>query len=112
VIDDLGADVGELTVGESFANREDSPADAIARLEHDHLVAGSLDLGRGDQARESGADDEHLHARRTLASKGSPRNLGEASDFVGLNRLGANCSIGRDVPPSSARSAATSPITG
>ena len=50
-VDDLGADVGELAAVESVAKGENSTADPVAGLKDHHIVAGGLNLGRGDQAR-------------------------------------------------------------
>jgi len=77
VVDDLGADVRELTVSEPLAQGEDATPDAVAGLQHYHLVAGGLHFRGGDQARQPGADDQHLHAAsvfltavRTRSSEG------------------------------------------
>jgi len=61
VVDDLGADIGELARGEAFADGEYSSADAVACLEHDNVVAGLLRFGGGDEPGETGPDDEHPH---------------------------------------------------
>src|SRR5260370_15044664 len=62
VVDDLGADVRELTVREPIAQGEHRTADAVAGLQHHHLVTGGLHFRGGDQARQPGADDQNLHA--------------------------------------------------
>src|SRR6266550_339193 len=51
VVDDLGADVGELPRGKTLADGEDAAADAVSSLEHHDVMAGSLHLGRGDEPR-------------------------------------------------------------
>ena len=68
VVDDLGADVGELPRRKTLAEGEDAAADAISSLEHNHVMAGSLDLGRGDKPRQTGTDNRHLHMIRPPSS--------------------------------------------
>src|SRR5437879_10576565 len=68
VVDDLGADVGELPRGKTLAEGEDAAADAVSSLQHNDVMAGSLHLGRGDEPRQTGTDNHHLQMIRPPSS--------------------------------------------
>src|SRR5712692_189651 len=82
VIDDLGADVGELAVHEPIAQREDATPYTVAGLQHHDLVAGGLHFGGGDQTRQPGADDQNFHAgSASIVSRACHKNgLGYSRD--------------------------------
>ena len=54
------------------ALRPDPPADAVARLEHEHVVAAVRQLGRRGEPREPRADDDDPAHRRHARSRGRP----------------------------------------
>ena len=56
--DERRAALGHLTAAEVVV--PGPPADSVARLEHDHRVAGARDLAGGGQAGEAGADHDHI----------------------------------------------------
>src|SRR5216684_8759157 len=58
VIDDLGADVGELSIHETLAQREDATSNAVAGLKHYDVVAGGLHFRGRDQAGQPGTEDQ------------------------------------------------------
>ena len=66
VADDLGpqqahhvGELGEAVAGKDFLG-DGCPADDIAPLEHDHLLAGAREVRGGDQAVVAGADDDRV----------------------------------------------------
>ena len=68
MIDDLGAEVGELTRGKTFAKSEDASADAVACLEDDDRLARLGQPPGGGETRVPGADDADV--RFTLLAHG------------------------------------------
>ena len=47
-----------------------APADAVARLEHEHVGAARGEVARGREAGQPGAEDEDVGHRRTCACSG------------------------------------------
>ena len=56
--DPLAARLDDLAAADLLVER--APADAVARLEHHHALAGAGQVARGDEAREPGADDDYV----------------------------------------------------
>ena len=69
--DELGAHLDDGAVAEPA--RPDAPADPVARLEHDDLGAGPLQLVGGHQAGEPSADHHSPHARDSAVLRTWPR---------------------------------------
>ena len=63
--DPLAADLDDLAgVGGAQSMVQRPATDAIAGLEHDHRAPGRVELARGREAREAGADDDHIGPQR------------------------------------------------
>ena len=76
---------------------QDAAADAVARLDDGHVVAGPRELVRRGQAAEAGADDDHA-SRLRLGESAPSRSLSSTPAAAASER----CIISRRVMPSGA----------
>ena len=64
-LDQIGAGLGMLPLPESVADRPDTPADAIARLDHCHGRVPLLERPRGGEAGKASTRNDHSHVVET-----------------------------------------------